>query len=53
MPCSTSASNQISMWAAGASVQCPAVKKTVAFSSVPLQRHKGRPDSSCATIKPT
>jgi hypothetical protein len=38
-PASTSAANQISACAAGASVQCPAVRKMVGEINVPLQRH--------------
>jgi len=38
---------------AAPSVQWPAVRNSVGDSRVPLQRHKGSPVSSWATISPT
>src|SRR5688572_18709638 len=45
--------NQITMLAAGASVQWPATMKTVGDMSVPEQRQSGTPAAFFATINPT
>ena len=53
IPFGSPESNQISISAAGASVQCPATMKTVGDMSVPLHLQSGTPAAFFATISPT